>query len=231
MQATGDTSATRRSISLLSKHGYSNITPLSHRSFRATHPDWGQVVVKFALETKHRVCLKREAEFLHSFPSPYWPTYRDYLSLGSTDCLVVSFISGKTLAEQALNPSADLSWMTAAENALLALHATNHVHGDIKPSNVILEENGGVKLIDLGSIRKQGDDYLADRFDSYTPSFTTRGSNGHYAHCLDDWGSFALSIQRYLLAATGANENDDSTMRLSFKMPSRYYMLLQRSCR
>lgn len=227
MPTISDTLATRRSITLLTKQGYSNIESLSCRSFQATHPDWGLVVLKLAQQTEHKICLKREAEFLHSYSSAYWATYLDYFSFDATDCLVVSYISGQTLAEHALSPSVNPNWINAVECALIAMHKTNHIHGDIKPSNIILEETGGVKLIDFGSIRKQGEDYLADRFDSYTPSFTARSSDGRYAQRLDDWGSLAISIQRFLQASDSIEANH-SESPFSVKLPSRYQFLLLR---
>ena len=44
-----------------------------------------------------------------------------------------------------------LRWIAQAAEALTALHQHGLVHGDVKPANLILDRNGRVVVVDLGS--------------------------------------------------------------------------------
>lgn len=72
--------------------------------------------------------------------------------------LVQPFYDGETLERRLLRkPAMDLaSGLDIAQKlskAVAALHRAGVIHRDIKPENVILESDGGVKLIDLGVAR------------------------------------------------------------------------------
>ncbi|CDT96848.1 MULTISPECIES: protein kinase domain-containing protein [Vibrio] len=202
-------------------HGYTNLTRLSPRVFRAQHPSWGLVTIKYAKELKHRHFLKQEAEFLHSDTSSFtssgtndiWPTYCDYFSIHQTDCLVLSHLSGNTLLEiqNRSNINADMpsQWISTLESAINRIHTLGFVHGDIKPSNIVLSPQGQAQLIDFGSVTKIRTERTALRFESYTPRYSRHQS---VTNKLDDWFALAVILEELLDAAA---------------LPSRYQVLLK----
>ena len=61
---------------------------------------------------------------------------------------------GELLAERGrpgLPVSSVLRWAAQAAEALSVLHAHGVIHGDVKPANLVLDRNGRVVLVDLGS--------------------------------------------------------------------------------
>ncbi len=65
--------------------------------------------------------------------------------------IVMELVEGRTLEEAGMLPVYELLriFRQVAEG-LEALHQFNHVHADIKPNNIMLANNGEVKVIDFG---------------------------------------------------------------------------------
>ncbi|CDT85558.1 Hypothetical protein VCR3J2_310042 [Vibrio coralliirubri] len=206
-------------LQVFKAHGYTNLTRLSLRVFRAQHPSWGLVTIKYAQELKHRHFLKQEAEFLYSNTNSdsnkkdTWPNYCDYFSIHQTDCLALSHLSGNTLLEiqNRSNINADMpsQWLNTLESTINRFHALGFVHGDIKPSNIVLSPQGQAQLIDFGSVTKIGTERAALRFESYTPRYVMLDS---VTSRLDDWFALAVMLEEQL------DETD---------LPSRYQVLLK----
>ncbi len=165
-------------------HGYTNLSRLSSRVFKAQHPSWGLVTIKSAQELKHRHFLKQEAEFLYSNTNfntdsnkkDIWPNYCDYFSSHKSDCLVLSHMNGQTLLE--IQADSDLAeclpshWISTLEATINQVHRLGFVHGDIKPSNIVFSPQGQAQLIDFGSVTKIGTEHEQLRFESYTPRYS-----------------------------------------------------------
>src|SRR5262249_10518042 len=66
-----------------------------------------------------------------------------------------------------LKPGIAIAVLRDCLAALAALHRDDVVHGDIKPSNIMLKRTGNVKLIDIGSAIGPGDDPRR----SFTPAY------------------------------------------------------------
>ena len=80
--------------------------------------------------------------------------------------LVMELVSGRSLADRLaeggpLDPAAASTIAIAVLRALGAAHAVGIVHRDVKPANVLLADDGGVKLADFG-IAKRLDDVAGD---------------------------------------------------------------------
>lgn len=122
------------------------------------------VVIKFpkpaaASLGTHHMAFVREAFITRRPRSPYVAETLE-LPPGRQTCLysVMPFYEGETL-EARLNREPPLSLSEGLQLALClargiaTLHRAGIIHRDIKPENIILETNGGVKLIDLGVAR------------------------------------------------------------------------------
>ncbi|MFZ3407141.1 protein kinase domain-containing protein [Vibrio chagasii] len=175
------------------------------------------MIIKYAQELKHRHFLKQEAEFLYSNTDLdtqcICPKYLDYFSNYQHDFLVLSHISGQTLWE-ILNDSntpkcSSFQFISSLETAINQIHKLGFVHGDLKPSNIVMSEQRQAHLIDFGSITKIGTEREKFRFDSCTPRY----SRAHtITSKLDDWFALAVILEEL------------SDVR---SLPSRYQVLLK----
>ncbi len=135
------------------------------RVFRARDLRAGrEVVLKFpkprhGLEGLLRTALLREMWIATHVRSPFVTESLDPPS-ERRSCLygVLPFYDGETL-EQRLKRGPQMSLAAGLEiaikltKALAALHRAGIIHRDIKPENIMLESDGGLKLIDLGVAR------------------------------------------------------------------------------
>jgi serine/threonine-protein kinase len=69
-------------------------------------------------------------------------------------CLVMEYLEGKTLhhyqQEHINSLTQKLAIINQISKGLTAAHAQGIVHCDLKPSNIIIDGNGGVKIVDFG---------------------------------------------------------------------------------
>lgn len=135
------------------------------RLFLAEDQHSGHVVVlKFpkpdaASTMAHRAAFVREAWVAARLRSPFVGETIELSSERQT-CLysVMPFYDGETLEarltrEPPLSLADGLQLGLQLAKGIAALHRSGIIHRDIKPENVILEKNGGLKLIDLGAAR------------------------------------------------------------------------------
>ena len=135
----------------------------------------GEATVFKAVDTRHErlVALKvrvvpptgspddllTEARALLSLPShPGLAHARDDLFDDGRHVLVLDWVEGVNLARLLADEGAPglpvtsvLRWIAQAAEALTVLHQHGVVHGDVKPANLILDRDGRVVLVDLGS--------------------------------------------------------------------------------
>jgi eukaryotic-like serine/threonine-protein kinase len=154
---------------------YQIVTILKHQSFTATYSaiDLFQaqtVLIKIIildLDLAREVLnfFVKEAENLCSLNRPYLAKYLDYFELSTPDtlqfCLVREFISGTSLA----NLVEDNWYPTETEvkkigiqilNNLKDLHSLNPsiIHRNLKPENIIIDNNFKIYLVDSGAIER-----------------------------------------------------------------------------
>jgi serine/threonine protein phosphatase PrpC len=136
------------------------------RLFKATDRMGGgrAVVIKFpqpavATENTYRLAFIREAWVASRLRSS-WIGEVIEMPPGRQSCLysVMPFYDGETLEQRLLrkprlNLKEGIDIAVKLGRAVTALHRAGIIHRDIKPDNVILERNGGLKLIDLGVVR------------------------------------------------------------------------------
>lgn len=130
--------------------------------YRATHLAIDEpVAVKFlhpelARSPTLRARLRREAKALARLRHPHIVAVLDYDEQGDAPYIVMELVHGVTLESQLLvdGHPLPLPRVAAIFDALLqglgAAHAAAIVHRDMKPDNVLLLADGGVKLLDFG---------------------------------------------------------------------------------
>jgi hypothetical protein len=82
----------------------------------------------------------------------------DVVETSDRPVAVMEFVPGGTLADRVMADGAQpiedvIRWTGEVLEVLAYLHGDRIVHRDVKPSNLLLTESGGVKLSDLGLVR------------------------------------------------------------------------------
>ncbi len=104
--------------------------------------------------------FEREAKSLGRLSHPNIVPVIDYGEFEGAPYLVMVYISGGTLRDRLGKP---IPWRNAVQTLLPIAHALQYVHDqniinrDIKPSNILLTENGEPLLTDFGLVKIYGD--------------------------------------------------------------------------
>lgn len=119
-------------------------------AFKRLHNGDSSAVLRFA----------RETQVLKALPStPYVASYVDH---GQTDdgwpYLALEYVDGISLKvgierRPLLDPRRAVTFMSVLCGAFAGLHRLGVAHRDVKPDNILLAHQGGIKLIDFGLIR------------------------------------------------------------------------------
>lgn len=108
--------------------------------------------------------FQREANVLARLDHPNLPKVSDIFTEGRSDFLVMDYVPGKDLRtlmiearqrKEFLAEREVLSWAKQICDALIFLHSQDPpiLHRDVKPSNLKLNPNGMVKLVDFGLVK------------------------------------------------------------------------------
>jgi serine/threonine protein kinase len=80
--------------------------------------------------------------------------------------IVMELLRGGTLADRisagTVPPAQALEWLAQAAAGLDAAHATGIVHRDVKPSNLLLDDRGDLRVVDFGVARAANGPQAAD---------------------------------------------------------------------
>lgn len=135
------------------------------RVFRATDTESGRpVIIKFpkplpGAEPTLRQAFLREAWIASRVSSPYVAeVIEPPAERRQALYVVMPFYEGETLESRIARPplpglAAGLRIAVPLARAVAALHRAGIIHRDIKPDNVVLQEEGGLRLVDLGVAR------------------------------------------------------------------------------
>jgi eukaryotic-like serine/threonine-protein kinase len=111
--------------------------------------------------------------------------------------LVMSYLRGGSLADRLgggrIPQTQALVWIDQASRALDSAHAHGVVHRDVKPGNLLLDENGNVYVADFGIAR-------ADGLDSHTQTGVVMGTAGYLSPEQEQGACATAASDRYALA-------------------------------
>lgn len=100
------------------------------------------------VEVEHKIC----AAIDHKYLRKTYEIHRVRKLLTTREVmLVMEYFEGLTLAEARPNRlNTFLTVMERVAKGLQALHESGYVHSDLKPNNILLGQNGTMKIIDFG---------------------------------------------------------------------------------
>jgi serine/threonine-protein kinase len=127
------------------------------RVYRATDSQSGKLVAikkikaRFARDRAVMARFVREAEAVSLLSHPNLVS----IVAQGDDYVVMELVDGESLEDrlarvQRLEPEAAVQILAEVARALDYIHAQGVVHRDVKPSNLLLPERGGVKITDFG---------------------------------------------------------------------------------
>jgi serine/threonine protein kinase len=151
--AQGDTVGPYRIDSVLGVGGMGRV-------YRATAPDGEEVALKLvkadlARDTVFRKRFDREARIAQRVSHPNLVPVLDTGEANGIPYLTQRFIQGGSLADQIerlgqLPIETALRGVSAVAGALDALHANDLIHRDVKPANILVDEQGVSYITDFG---------------------------------------------------------------------------------
>ena len=108
----------------------------------------------------------REAAAMRAIDAPAVPTLIEHGALADGRPFVaMELVRGTTLGDVLARAPGPLpldevgAWLAGIAAALDAIHRAGYVHGDLKPDNIVRDDDGAVRLLDLGMARAlTGDD-------------------------------------------------------------------------
>jgi formylglycine-generating enzyme required for sulfatase activity/predicted Ser/Thr protein kinase len=172
-------------------------------------------------DAKYVELFQREAEVLSRLNHPGIPQvepdgYFTVFPRNSTEplhCLVMEYIEGMNLEEylqqrenRPINQKLALKWLTELVTILDVAHNYNSFNRDIKPSNIMLQPDGTLVLIDFGTARKITSTIIAggQNTQAYTPDYGAPEQQKGYAVLQSDF--FALG-RTFVYLLTGKHPN------------------------
>jgi serine/threonine-protein kinase len=104
--------------------------------------------------------FRREAQLGAALNHPNFVAVHDTIATEDGAFIVMEYVDGRSLAELAaagpMRPETALPILRATAEALDHAHSEGVVHRDVKPANILVRDDGVVKLADLGIARAVG---------------------------------------------------------------------------
>jgi len=128
-----------------------------------------------------RELFRREAELLCSLSHPGLPSVTEYFSQGDCHYIVMEYVKGKNLEDILKKRAGAFSFNEVLPWAIELAGILEYLHGhrpypiifrDLKPSNIMLTDEGRIKLIDFGIARHFNPQKIKDTFFLGTPGFS-----------------------------------------------------------
>jgi serine/threonine-protein kinase len=103
--------------------------------------------------------LMHEARMAASLHHPAFVKVHAIEEVGASQFIVMELVPGRTLKQVLADGKPDLAtafdWIRQVAEAMQDAHASGLVHGDLKPSNLMIEPSGKVRILDFGLALRQ----------------------------------------------------------------------------
>jgi len=103
--------------------------------------------------------LVREARMAASLRHPAFVKVHAVEDAGNSQFIVMELVPGHTLKHQLASSKPELDvaidWVRQTADAMRDAHASGLVHGDLKPSNLMIEPDGTLRILDFGLALRQ----------------------------------------------------------------------------
>jgi len=131
-----------------------------------------------ALDERRRQRFLREAKLLSSLSHPHIVTIHELDREGDVDFIVMELVHGASLdaliPAGGLRPGELLRIAIPAADAVAAAHARGIIHRDLKPGNIMIRDDGAIKVLDFGLAKLTE----VDEEDARPPTVSDLGREG-----------------------------------------------------
>ncbi len=175
--------------------------------------------------------FQREANVYRSLEHPHIVEYVDSGLENTTYFIALEFVAGKpldvVLKETPFTPKKALDTFVPLVEAIDHAHSRSVIHRDLKPQNVVISDNGVVKLLDFG-VAQADDDILKTVTGSILGTFFYSSPEQNQGKKIDNRSDlYSLGLVFYeMLTGKRALEGNDllqvtmAQMKSKFKPPS-----------
>ncbi len=152
--------------------------------------------------------FSKEIRILAKLPHRFIVPITDTGEEDSLPYSVMEYLSGGSLADRLTNPSArfplPLDWLPGIASALDFIHAKGYIHRDVKPDNILFDEEGHAFLADFGIIKRLVDEEGTTNLTMSTGTMegTALGTPGYMSPELIDGLECDGRVDQYALAVT-----------------------------
>jgi len=165
------------------------------------------------------VRIRREAEFLcHFAGDPHFPELHGLVEEGADLYLAMEHCEGPTIEHHVTAEAVHgrnvpvaqtVAWGRELAHVLDRIHRSGFVYGDVKPSNVIIAPDGGLRLLDFETVARCGgpppeDDGIIGTLGFLSP----QRIDGAFRSVCDDVYAFG-ALMAYLLTAADPSDAPD----------------------
>ena len=117
-----------------------------------------KVIADGAASAEAKARLQREARAAAAFDHPNAVSIFDVGEIDGAPYIVMELVAGRTLRETvgagSMPTPTRVAWLKDVARALGAAHKRGLVHRDVKPENVMVRDDGVVKVLDFGIARR-----------------------------------------------------------------------------